>query len=201
MPSQLDNLDRDAAIMLYLAGELDADDRSAYERRIAGDAQLAADVEQVRAAHSAVAGELERADGRTRLPAGESVAVRRVSRSINQWLVDREITPPTPVKRGFVMPWWSYPSSAAAILIIGFLVWSSRQEPAALPPSEAAKAGLSAADAEQQDLADLMTSSLEPRSYASVEPELDRLLSAAARPDDIAGGGMGVGMPGEEVAQ
>ena len=198
MPSQLDNLDRDAAMMLYLTGELDADDRSAYERRIAADAQLSADVERVRAAQAAVVAELERADAHRRLPTGESVAVRRVSRSINQWLVDREHTPAAPVKRPFAMPWWSYPSSAAAILIIGFLVWSSRQEPAAMPPSKEAMSGLSAADAEQQDLANLITSSLEPRSYASAEPELDRLLSAAARPDDI---DTGLALPGEEVAQ
>src|SRR5215207_7665688 len=105
MPSLLDNLDRDAAMMLYLAGELDADDRAAYERRIAAEPELAAEVERMRGAQAAVAGELERADARRRLPTSESVATRRVSRSINQWLVTRDAAPPAPLRRSITMPW------------------------------------------------------------------------------------------------
>jgi anti-sigma factor RsiW len=198
MPSVLDNLDRDAAMMLYVAGELDADERAAFERRVASEPQLAAEVEQLRAAQSSVAAELERADGYTRLPASEGVVVRRISRAMNQWLANRDATPAVPQRRAVTFPWWSYPSAAAAILIVGFLVWSSRQEVGPLDASPEAKREISNMEVEQQELADWMSNSLDANAYASADVEVDRLLSAAGRND-----GPGEGRPAmtEEVSQ
>ena len=184
MPSLLDNLDRDAAVMLYLAGELDTDDRAAFERRMGSEPALAADVERLRAAQSEVNASLERADGHTRLPASEGVAVRRVARSINQWLANRDSQPATPLRKSVIFPWWSYPSAAAAMLIIGFLVWSSRQEVPPMEASQEAKRELSMIDAEQQELADWMSNSLDANAYATADAEVDRLLSASGRLDE-----------------
>ena len=81
MPPQAENLDREATLMLYLAGELEPAQREAFEQRLRAEPELVAEAEQVRAAQRSIAAELERADARTRLPASEGVVVRRVSPS------------------------------------------------------------------------------------------------------------------------
>ena len=176
----LDQLDRDAAALLYAAGELPDEDREAFERRLAAEPELAAEVERLRAAQAAVAAELECADARSRLPASEGVAVRRVSRAINQWLVNRAAAAaaPSPV-RAPIIPWWVYPSAVAASLIVGFLVWSSRQEVPPMPAAEEAQKMNSQIVAEQQELADWLASSVDPRGDASVNEDLEEIAQAA----------------------
>ena len=121
MSVQLDNLDRESAMILYLAGELEPAEREAFERRLAAEPKLAAEVEQLRAAQQSVVSELQRADTSARLPVSEGVAVRRVSRAMSSWLVGRNAAPIQIVRKNAPLPWWSYPSAIAASLIIGFL--------------------------------------------------------------------------------
>src|SRR5688572_16443860 len=184
MPVDLDKLDREAAMMLYIGGELEPQQREAFEQRLAGDPQLAAEVEQARAAQASVAAELARADAHMRLPAGEGVAVRRVSRAINTWLVTRSAATMPPVKKGLPLPWWVYPTAAAASLVVGFLVWSSRQEVRPLDPSPEAQAGINQLAAEQEELAEWLTTSLAATTAdASMDAELEQILSAGGADD------------------
>ena len=185
MPVDLDKLYRDAAAVLYIADELEPEEREAFARRLAGDPQLAAEVKQARAAQLSVAGELERADAHTRLAAGEGVAVRRVSRAITAWLDNRVVATAPPAKKGLLLPWWAYPTTAAASLIVGFLVWSSRQEVRPLEPSAEAQRGISMLEAEQAELAEWLTTSLDTTTTAdaSMDVELEQLLSVGGAED------------------
>lgn len=176
MPTLLENLDRESAIMLYLADELTAAERDLFERRVAAEPQLAAEIEQVRAAQQSIAAELERADARTRLPASEGVVVRRVSRTISGWLAQRTGSPMSIVKKPFAMPWWAYPSAMAASLIIGFLIWSSRQEVKPMDALPATKDEVAIMQREQEDLAEWLTTSLDATADASTDG-VDQFLS------------------------
>jgi anti-sigma factor RsiW len=184
MPVQLDKLDREAAAMLYLAGELEPAEREAFERRLAGEPQLAAEVEQVRAAQQSIAAELQRADAHSRLPASEGVVVRRVSRAIGSWLVGRTAATIPAVKKGWPMPWWSYPAAVAASLVVGFLVWSSSQEVPPMSASPEATEQLTVMEAEQAELAEWLTTSLDATADASTDMDMERLLSTG-RLDDL----------------
>jgi hypothetical protein len=64
----------------------------------------------------------------------------------------------------------------AASVIVGFLVWSSRQEVSPMAPLKEATEKLSMIDAEQAELADWLTTSLDATADAS-DPGVDRLLS------------------------
>jgi|SRR5215207_5119006 len=179
MPVDLDKLDREAVIMLYVAGELEPAEREAFEARVAAEPQLAADIEQFRAAQQSIATELERTDAHTRLPASEGVVVRRVSRAIGTWLLSRTAATPPPVKKGLALPWWSYPSAVAASLIIGFIVWSVRQEVPSLEASPEVQRGMTMLEQEQAELADWLTTSLDTATAdaSSADGEMGRLLS------------------------
>ena len=185
MSVQLDNLDRESAMILYLAGELEPAEREAFERRLAGEPQLAAEIEQLRAAQQSVASELQRADNSARLPVSEGVAVRRVSRAMSSWLVGRNAAPIQIVRKNAPLPWWSYPSAIAASLIIGFLVWSSRQEIKPMEPLPEAQRELSLMEAEQSELAEWLTTSLDATADASTDAEVEQVLYVGGSAEEL----------------
>jgi hypothetical protein len=127
MSSQLNDLDSDALLVMYLAGELTNGDKAALERRLANEPALAAELQRVRDAQAFFGQSMQSADAHAKMPVGEGVAVRRVSRAMQQWQIDRIRATPPAQKKGLPFPWWSYPVAVAASLIIAFLVWSSRQ--------------------------------------------------------------------------
>ena len=179
MAVELEQLDREAAMMLYAAGELEPAAREAFELRLSGEPQLAADLEQLRAAQGSIAAALQHADAQQRLPVNEGVAVRRVSRSINAWLAARTVAAMPPVKKPWPMPWWSYPAAAAACLIVGFLVWSSRQEVGPMPAPEMVKSHFEDVHADNVELADNLETWFDParielaESTATEQPQDD----------------------------
>jgi len=185
MPVELDNLDRESAMILYLAGELEPAEREAFEQRLASEPQLAAEVEQLRAAQEAVGAELARADRSARLPVSEGVAVRRVSRAMSNWLVGRNAAPMQMSKKQTPLPWWSYPSAIAASLIVGFLIWSSRQEVPPMAPLPEAQHELSVMEAEQSELAEWLSTSLDATADASMDAEVEQVLSVGGSADEL----------------
>jgi hypothetical protein len=122
-----EHFDRDALLMLYAAGEMPAEQMAKFEEQLVNDPALVADLQGVREAMDKFDANLRAMDRQQRQPVSDAVAIRRVERAMQQWAVDRLRRPtnqPAPVRR---MPWWSYPTAAAALLIIGFLIWSERQ--------------------------------------------------------------------------
>jgi hypothetical protein len=185
MSVQLENLDRESAIMLYVADELEPAEREAFERRVAAEPQLASEIEQFRAAQGLIASELRRADARTRLPASEGVVVRRVSRAIANWLAARTSGPISIVKKPFAMPWWSYPAGVAASLIIGFLVWSSRQEVRPMEALPEAKREFNMMEAEQTQLAEWLTTTLDATADASTDGDIEQVISVGGGTEEL----------------
>jgi len=133
MPDSREQLDIESQMVLYIAGELTNGAKAAFEKRLASDPKLADDLAKLREAQVFCADTMRSGDEQMRLPVSEGVAVRRVGRAIAQWQVDRarNVTVAAKTRR---IPVWAYPAAAAAVLIIGFLIWSSRQ-PIALPPA------------------------------------------------------------------
>jgi hypothetical protein len=125
MTSLLHQLENNEAILLmYVADELSAEDRADVEQQLATDGSLRAELERVRALQTSSFATLGDLDANTRLPVSEGVAVRRATRMIRQWQVDHATaTPPEEEKDELRFPWWSYPLTTAAAVMIAFLVW------------------------------------------------------------------------------
>ncbi len=117
--------DNNALLLIYLAGELAAGDRTVVEQRLASDPALRQALDELRGARASIDELLRADDAATPLPVSSAVAVRHVSRAIRQWQVDR-LTAATvgdaPMK-GLRYPWWIYPTTSVAALLIAFLVW------------------------------------------------------------------------------
>src|SRR4051794_9216440 len=127
MPSLLQQLDREALLLMYLAQELPPADQEAVERRLASEPDLAAQLAQIKALQYGCDLSLAESDAQTALPMTCDTAVRRVARAMKQWQIDRLHRPPagSPRKMHFRLPWWSYAAGLAASVIVGVLVWSS----------------------------------------------------------------------------
>jgi len=161
MASQLNELDTESLLVMYLAGELTNGDKAAVERRLAAEPKLAAELDRLRELQAFCVDTLRRGDAEQRLPVSEGVAVRRISRAMQQWQIDRVRARPAMKKRGLPLPWWCYPAAAAAAIIIGFLVWSSRQPVTIQTEAQAPYEEPTTQHDEQLALADWMDSSFD----------------------------------------
>lgn len=125
MKSVIGQLDRDSLLVLYVAGELSAEDRRRVEGMLQGDAGMRSELEGLRAAQGMVEEGLDRADRVERLPVEPRVLERRVGRMMREWQAGRPAAPETVVQKvvGLKYPWWAYPTTAAAAIALAFLVW------------------------------------------------------------------------------
>lgn len=123
---QLEN--NEAILLMYLSDELSAEDRGEVEQMLASDAAMRAELDGLRSLRDEATGALARVDAAARLPVAEHIAVRRATRMIRQWQLDRaQAPPPEPPLRELRFPWWSYPLTTAAAVLIAFLVWWGNQ--------------------------------------------------------------------------
>src|SRR5690349_24514678 len=92
MLQRLEN--NESVLLMYLAGELPAEDRAEVEQQLAADAGLRATLERLRETNDALARVLTGADGVVLPPATEaarrSAAVRRVSRAMVKARLEQE---------------------------------------------------------------------------------------------------------------
>jgi hypothetical protein len=128
------NLDREALLMLYAAGEMPPARRAEFEAQLATDVALAAELQQVREGMQRCDAALAELDAWQRPPTNDAVAVRRAERAMQQWAVKRLRRPSQRHSAQRRMPWWSYPAAAAAIIVVSFIIWSERQP---IQPTEA----------------------------------------------------------------
>jgi hypothetical protein len=98
-----------------------------------------------------------------RPPVGDGVATRRAMRAMQQWQTSRMSRLRSPaVVKSLPLPWWMYPAAAAAALIIGFLVWSSRQEVGPMPAPDMVKSHFEDVHADNVELADNLETWFDP---------------------------------------
>src|SRR5688572_28967312 len=110
MKSEQEQYDRETLLMFYVADELSAEQRDAFERRLASDAQLAAEVRELQAAQRRVDAGMKELDRLQRPPVGDGVATRRAMRAMQQWQTSRMSRLRSPaVVKSLPLPWWMYP--------------------------------------------------------------------------------------------
>jgi hypothetical protein len=177
MPPQPEQLDRESQLLLYLADEMPLEQRNALEKQLQSDCALAGELDALRAVQLSVNDAIAELDQHERAPVSDGVAARRAARSIQQWQVNRLARRPAPQEtKG--MPWWLYPAATAAVVMIGFLVWSSQQEVQPIGAAIETKSQLEFADAEEAALAEGLNAWFSPE--AGIEPD-----ARLAQPDDV----------------
>jgi anti-sigma factor RsiW len=132
MSSLLRQLETNEAILLmYLADELPPEDRAEVERRLAGDPSLQAllaSMKEAQASAEAGMAELDRSDAAS--TAAAHAAERQVARLIRQWQTKRlaEGTAATVAVASHAPQrslWWTYPTAAAAAVLLAVVTWWS----------------------------------------------------------------------------
>jgi hypothetical protein len=184
MPSQIQNLDRESLLMLYVADELSAEDRQRVEEMLANDPGLRAQLDELTAAQDVMAGVFSEADANRPLPAPVWSSVRRMSAAMAQWQIDRMAKPAqTLVHHGRKLGWlYASGAIAAGIIITIFVLWSrvddGRNPMAKMPWEDQDKQ----ADVAQDTSADAPTSDVQ---------EADATPLRTVDPDDFTPGGVG----------
>jgi anti-sigma factor RsiW len=129
MSSLLQQLENNEAVLLmYLAGELPDADRAEVEQMLAADSALRASLAEMTSLHDHMGAVLSQADGEVRLSRQES-AVHGVARAMNQCKAEglRTPAPSAPPSRSRSrIPVWAYPVAAAAVLVIGMMIFSGK---------------------------------------------------------------------------
>jgi anti-sigma factor RsiW len=134
MPSLLEQLENNEAVLLmYLADELPAEDRAEVEQLLASDAGLRAALRELSGMQDQVMSGLAALDAASAPSGSQAAAVRQVSRDITRWNLEGHPEPVVQPTPRALVPWWSYPLTAAAAILVAFLVWS-QQRPFTLGP-------------------------------------------------------------------
>ncbi len=102
---------------------------------LASDASMRAELDRLQVMQDETSAALGRLESHSRLPVSETVAVRHVTRMMRRWQIDRALAPPAhePVNE-LRFPWWSYPLTTAAAVLISFLVWWGNRPDTVAPP-------------------------------------------------------------------
>jgi anti-sigma factor RsiW len=120
MSSLLQQLENNEQVLLmYLAGELPAQDRAEVQRMLGNDAGLRAMLEELSDLDGQLQGDLAGLAGRTGPAAGEA-SIRRTIRQMRRRQVEQALRPqadeqPAATRR---YPWWMYSAGAAAAAVV-----------------------------------------------------------------------------------
>ncbi len=129
MSSLLQQLNNESILLLYIAGELPAEDRADVEAMLANDPRVRAEYDALRAAYESAGEAIADADRSERLVLSESTAVRRVGNAAKAWHVRRLASPPEVVDtRRIRFPRWVYPTAACAAVIVASVSWWVQQD-------------------------------------------------------------------------
>ena len=129
-PPQIDP--DDAALWLYAAGELPADEAGPLRQRLTASgpdaARLTAALGDVRDAEAATDKVLSRLDEfSSDRSADRAAALAR--RAVRQWAAERLANPPAARPAAAGRAWWTYPLSAAAVAALGLILWWGNGDP------------------------------------------------------------------------
>src|SRR5205085_5178922 len=81
----------EAVLMMYLSGELPADDRAEVEQMLAQDAGMRAELERLREGWEGIEAGLSDADRGLHSASMEAAAIRNASGIVRQWQVHRAV--------------------------------------------------------------------------------------------------------------
>ena len=125
MASLLHELENnEAMLMMFLTGELPAEDHAEVAQMLASDPGLRAELGRIQGAYDSAIGALVKLDDDHSAIPAENHAIRQAMRAMKQWQVDRLSRQPivlTPARVKF--PVWMYPLASVAALLIGTIAW------------------------------------------------------------------------------
>jgi len=123
MIEKLEN--NEVTLLMYLAGELPDDDRTEVEQMLATDAMLRQELGALRQLMIDTSGIVARTDQVSAPPVSAGVALRQVSRLMQQAIVEREASRRAEAPAGSQkrMPTWGYVAAGFAVLFIGYTAW------------------------------------------------------------------------------
>ena len=115
--------DREAVLLLYLANELSAEDRSELERMLSKDPALERDLRRLGELQEEVAGGLAELDSARPLHMSEEISTRRVMREMRRFQLELNSRAPVQLEASSLRRWprWIYPVGAAAAIIFTVL--------------------------------------------------------------------------------
>jgi hypothetical protein len=124
MKNDLQHLEGEAILLMYLGNELPAQDQAEFEQRLATDAALRREMEILRQTQQLAFDALGSVDAVTRPAVPVIVAQRRVSRLMHEW-VDRHRRPAATGSQPWLqLPWRRINIAAAAVLLVGCYIWA-----------------------------------------------------------------------------
>lgn len=128
---QLEN--NEAILMMYLAGELPAEDEGEVDQWLAGDAGMRTELATLAALQLSVTQRLTRQDEANPL-SGAAAAGRQFAGAVRRQHLINFAKPASPRTYATRRAWLAYPATAAAIILIGMGVWyKNADDPSGLP--------------------------------------------------------------------
>jgi len=125
MPSLLQQLENnEAVLMMYLADELSAEDRTEVDQMLATDGGMRAELAELKAAQSWADSAFRALDRVDPLPSAITT-VNRLGRRFRQWQVDRMMAPVAeePKRRRIKITWWMSTAASVAAAVVVMLFW------------------------------------------------------------------------------
>jgi hypothetical protein len=114
----------EALLLMFISGELPAEDRAEVQQMLAGDAGLRDELARIASAYDFAMDSLATLDADRSALAGENHAIRQAKRAMKQWQTDQLLRVPVQVsKPARKYPAWAYGSAVAAMLLIGTLTY------------------------------------------------------------------------------
>jgi len=137
MKNLLEELENNEAILLmYLAGELPAEDHAEVEQMLARDAGMRGTLDELRVLQGEVNESFVRLDASASQLNGEA-SIRRASRAISQVLAEQALSKPrsepTPQQKTLRIGWLVYPAAAAAAILVGVMLFMNQATPVVKP--------------------------------------------------------------------
>lgn len=188
MKNLLEELENNEAILLmFLAGELPAEDHAEVEQMLARDAGMRGTLDELRVLHGQMNETFVRLDSAASKMSDEA-SIRRASRAMSQALsaqgASRPMAASNAPQRALRIGWLVYPAAAAAAIVVGAMLYMN-QAPTVTKPGNAEIAIL---DVAPPAIFPEETQTEPVRSQlASLEAEAMSLSSAARLDDDTLG--------------
>jgi anti-sigma factor RsiW len=125
MPSLLEQLGNEQAMLMHLAGELPPEDAAELEAMLDIDRHLKHEATELRQMQNLVFSSLERLDRLEPPPVADALAIRDVRRELNlrRLSLVSSVSHAKGIGKHLRYPWWAYPMATAAAVLLAFLVW------------------------------------------------------------------------------
>jgi anti-sigma factor RsiW len=125
MASLIHELENNEALLLmYLTGELPAEDCIEVEQMLAADGGMRAELVRIESAYQGAMDVLTKLDSDQSAVPAENHAIRQAMRAMKQWQVDRLARQPMVIAPARLkIHTWMYPVGVVAALLIGTIAW------------------------------------------------------------------------------